>query len=511
MVPIRSSRRVRAACAWAPSRIAYGGYACEVRRQRSDGVVTSGPRPGRAVQTVRWPRPPPPDRSLEGARRGPLRPRAVQVGARDYVLAFSDGPREANASRAAVPWLMAVSAGESATTCWENDGTGCDVWLVEVYADGTTGAVERLPYGATEGNGPALTPRLDRGGERLLFMQREDADRQITLYDRGSGTDEFVVGPGTFATNPSWLNETEVLYNQDNADTMWLAHRDLRPWAHDYLGGPAEDFGAGCTLADPSAEAGGRFVALHSSVRSCAASDCSCPWIEVQDNEYPVDKDDRGTFRLVPVKLALRALPLSTPAGSWAGNYLPFTLPDPLELSEHKKDDEAQAFGAGHVATSRRSGHVIAYRQDAGGSGPFGYKKWRGVYHWNSRGTRLVTDVVNRLELEMFQHEEFDENPAADLLDGSVAQNEAIYRHKYYRWLPGDRGVLATVSVSSSVVGAKEDEVVYSRIMMVDLSSGAPVYHDLTEAIEEQVGLDVGTSPEAFGVQKGDIVPTGRP
>ena len=69
---------------------------------------------------------------------------------------------------------MVVAAGEGAPTCWQGEGAGCELWLVEVYSDGSTGAVERLPFGATAENGPAITPRLDRGGGQFAGTSGPD-------------------------------------------------------------------------------------------------------------------------------------------------------------------------------------------------------------------------------------------------------------------------------------------------------------------------------------------------
>ena len=112
---------------------------------------------------------------------------------------------------------------------------------------------------------------------------------------------------GSFPTNPTWLNDREILYNRDDADALWKATPLGPGYAQEPLGGPKYGGGAFCTLADPSADAGGRFVALHSSVSSCAAHACACPWIEVQDYEVPVKGAEPTTKRLVPLKLALFA------------------------------------------------------------------------------------------------------------------------------------------------------------------------------------------------------------
>jgi hypothetical protein len=319
-----------------------------------------------------------------------------------------------------------------------------------------------------------------------------------------------VVPASSSPTNPTWLND-DVLYNTDDADVLWRARYEApATWWQEYLGGPDDAFAAGCTLADPSAEVGGRFVALHSSVSACAATDCACPWIEVGANEYPDKAGESATKRVVPLKVALNRLPLSRPAGVWTAglNYLPFTLPGPLEFPADQVD--GALFGAAHLATSPRTRRVIAYRQDnqGRGTGRYGYDLWAGVYLWNARGSALVTDPLP--ELEMFAHDDFDTNPAGHLLDGSLVSEDAIYRHKFSRWLPGDAGVLTTVSVSHNN-RHKGELVDYSRIMMIDLTSGVPVYHDITEAIEDQVKKDIGGAKiDPFGTQKGDIVPLGR-
>jgi hypothetical protein len=218
-------------------------------------------------------------------------------------------------------------------------------------------------------------------------------------------------------------------------------------------------------------------------------------------DEYPDKAGESATKRVVPLKVALNRLPLSRPAGVWTAglHYLPFTLPGPLDFPADQAD--GALFGAAHLATSPRTRRVIAYRQDnqGRGTGRYAYDLWAGVYLWNARGSELLTDPLP--ELEMFAHEDFDTNPAAHLLEGTELKEEVVYRHKFSRWLPGDAGVLTTVSVSQNEA-VKGEVVKYSRIMMIDLTSGVPVYHDLTEAIDRQEG-----SKSPFGVQKGDIVP----
>ena len=490
------------ALGWSGVRIGPGPSQTR-RRRGAGGVVSSGPWPGRSVQVTPTRRQPRPDAPRGGAGPHTSRPRSGHVATRNYLPPFSGGPIDAHGSRNARPWLMVVAAGEGAPTCWQGEGAGCDLWLVEVYSDGSTGSVERLPFGATAENGPAITPRLDRGGGQVVFMHGDPPSirKAFTTDPSLSLVGGQVVPASSSPTNPTWLND-DVLYNTDDADVLWRARYEApATWWQEYLGGPDDAFAAGCTLADPSAEVGGRFVALHSSVSACAATDCACPWIEVGANEYPDKDGESATKRVVPLKVALNRLPLSRPAGVWTArlNYLPFTLPGPLEFPADQVD--GALFGAAHLATSPRTRRVIAYRQDnqGRGTGRYGYDLWAGVHLWNARGSALVTDPLP--ELEMFAHDDFDTNPAAHLLEGTEVKEEVIYRHKFSRWLPGDAGVLTTVAVSQNEA-AKGEVIKYSRIMMIDLTSGAPVYHDLTAAIDVYEG---GKSP--FGVQKGDIVP----
>ena len=394
-------------------------------------------------------------------------------------------------------YLSAGTAGE----CWRYDISDCRIYRLRTNL--TTGQVDEAV--TVVDTPPAVHPTVNPSETRIAYDTSSSDETGLMTTARRLDPDGSSGQPVDIAKGdkPQWKSDHELLHTMEHKETnVTIRWRDVgiaqlvsgeqepvlddslapNPWSlvgsvNPYTGFDTTDCSASDPFANPAIP---NHVAFHSTsyhYSSNKNTEHTCPWLE----GFP-DYIDTKRPRIVVA---------DTNATEWEEGETWWSM-------DFGVVDLPETSGCAHSAFSPDGTRLLCTNQpsfystsDTDKSGDEYYISYDRVYGWDYNETTNNWDGAS--EGPLFTHLAPSELPDIDEIWTADTQCNK-YRTKRAEFCGDSEHLVANLYCEDTQIDQRDPAFVFGRITMIDFGNPtAPIYHDLTSALEDHLGAGRGS------------------